>query len=110
MAFSHDKISSIFESTNTARRRLSFGATRGLPLVVKHVRPIKVGGSWLTNEFGSDQLLVPKAQAEMCAADAPVLRETDSWVGRKLGSFDLTGSCFDQLAKLLTLLFGDGSQ
>ena len=29
-----DKISSIFESTNTARRRLSFGATSGLPLVV----------------------------------------------------------------------------
>src|ERR1700680_4949916 len=46
----------------------------------------------------------------MGAADAPVLRETDSWVGRELGSFDLTSSRFDQLAKLLTLLLRDRSQ
>src|ERR1700693_6088506 len=110
MAFSHAKISSIFESTNTARRRLSFGAARGLPLVVKHVKPIKVGGSWLTNEFGSDECLVPKAQTEVCTADAPVLRETDSWVGWELGSFDLTGGRFDQLAKLLALFFRNRSQ
>src|SRR5271169_6929106 len=110
MALSQDKISSIFESTNTARRRLSFRATSGLPLVVKHVKPIKVGGSWLTNEFGSDECLVPKAQSEMGTADAPVLRETDSWVRRELGRFDLTGRGFDQLAKFLTLLFRDRSQ
>src|SRR5580704_3965553 len=110
MAFSHDKISSIFESTNTARRRLSFGATRGLPLVVKHVKPIKVGGSWLTNEFGFDQLLVAEAESEVRTADAPVLRETDSWVRRELGRFDLTSGSFNQLAKLLPLLFGDRSQ
>src|SRR5271169_623264 len=110
MALSQDKISSIFESTNTARRRLSFGATRGLPLVVKHVKPIKVGGSWLTNEFGPDKCLIPKAQPEVGTANTPVLRETDSWVGRKLGGFDLTSRGFDQLAKLLTLLFGDRSQ
>jgi len=80
MAFSHNKISSIFESTNTARRRLSFGATSGLPLVVKHVKPIKVGGSWLTNEFGLGECLVPEAQAEVCTANTPVLREADSWI------------------------------
>ena len=110
MAFSQAKISSIFESTNTARRRLSFGATRTLPLVVKHVKPIKVARSRLTNEFGPNEWFVPKAQAEMCAADAPVLRETDSWAGRELGSFDLTDRRFDHLAKLPTLLFGNRSQ
>jgi len=52
VAFSHAKIASIFECTNNARRRLSFGATRALPLVVKHVKPIKVTCSWLTNEIG----------------------------------------------------------
>src|SRR5579862_4821644 len=110
MAFSHARISSIFESTNTARRRLSFGAKRGLPLVVNNVNPIKVGGSRLTNEFGCGQSFVPKTQSEVCTADAPVLRETDSWVGRELGRFDLTSGGFNQLAKLLTLLFRDRSQ
>src|SRR6202140_2569779 len=81
MALSHAKISSIFESTNTARRRLSFGGMNGLPLVVKHVKPIKVARSWLTNEFGSNECLVPEAQSEMRAAYTPVLRKTDSWVG-----------------------------
>jgi hypothetical protein len=89
---------------------LSFGATSGLPLVVKHVKPIKVGGSRLTNEFGSNQCLVPKAQAEVGTANAPVLRESDSWVGRELGSFDSMSGRFDQLAKLLTLLLRDRSQ
>ncbi len=64
----------------------------------------------MTNEFGFDECLVSQAQAEVGTADAPVLRETDPWVGRKLGSFDLTSGRFDQLAKLLTLLFGDRSQ
>src|SRR4029077_15253304 len=110
MAFSQAKITSIFESTNTARRRLSFGAIKGLPLVVKHVKPIKVGGSWLTNEFSSDECFVSPATAEGGAADPPVLRETDSWGGRELGSFDLTSGRFGQLAKLLTLLFCYRSQ
>src|SRR4029077_15044981 len=77
------------------------------PLVVKHVKPIKVARSWLTNEFGFDERLVSQAQAKVCAVDAPVLRETDSWVRRKLCSFDLPSGRFDQLAKLLTLLFRD---
>ena len=46
----------------------------------------------------------------MSAADAPVLREADSRVGRELCSLDLTDRCLDHLAKLLTLLFGDRSQ
>src|ERR1700675_4421877 len=46
----------------------------------------------------------------MGAADAPVLREADSWVGRELGSFDLTSGRFDQLAKLPPLLIGNRSQ
>jgi hypothetical protein len=44
------------------------------------------------------------------AADAPVLRETDSGVRRKLGRLDLTSRGFNQLAELLTLLFRDRSQ
>src|SRR6202162_1530552 len=106
MAFSQDKISSIFESTNTARRRLSFGAIKGLPLVVKHVKPIKVARSRLTNKFGPNQLFVPEAEAEGTTADAPILREANSWTGRELRSFDLTGCCFHHLAKLPPLLIG----
>src|SRR6202140_2335175 len=110
VAFSQAKISSIFESTNTARRRLSFGATRGLPLFVKHVKPIKVARSRLTNEFGINQWFVAKTQPEVGTADAPVLRKTNPRPGRELGSFDLTNRCINQLAKLSTLLVGDRSQ
>ena len=39
-----------------------------------------------------------------------VLRESNAWVRRKLSSFDLTGRCFSQFAKLLALLFGNRSQ
>jgi hypothetical protein len=42
VALAHAKIASIFNSTNTARRRLSFGAIEALSLVVKHVKPIKI--------------------------------------------------------------------
>lgn len=34
-------------------------AMNSLPLVVKLDKPIKVGGAWLTNEFGPDECLVP---------------------------------------------------
>src|SRR5579872_3182875 len=110
MARSHAKISSIFESTNTARRRFSFGATRALPLVVKHVKPIKVGGSWLTYEFGFCDRFVPEAQSQVCTADASVLRETDARVSRELGRFDLTDRRIHHPAKLLALLFCDRGQ
>src|ERR1035437_2434740 len=46
----------------------------------------------------------------MGTADAPVLRETDSWAERELGSFNLTDRRFNQLAKLATLLIGNRSQ
>ena len=46
----------------------------------------------------------------MCTADAPVLWEADSWVGRELRSPDLTSGRFGELAELLTLLFRDRSQ
>lgn len=38
IALSQAKIASIFESTNNARRQLSFGAIKGFPLVVKRYR------------------------------------------------------------------------
>ena len=46
----------------------------------------------------------------MGAADASVLGEADAGPGQELSSFDLTGRCFDQLAKLPPLLFGDRSR
>src|ERR1039458_240220 len=46
----------------------------------------------------------------MGTADAPVLRETDSWAWRELGSFDLIDRRFHHLAKLATLLIGNRSQ
>ena len=107
VALSHAKISSIFESTNTARRRLSLGAIRGLPLVVKHVKPIKVAGSWSTNEFGVDKLLIAQAQSQLCAADAAVLREADAAVRQELAGFDLADRGADQLAEFPPLFVTD---
>src|ERR1039457_6887553 len=46
----------------------------------------------------------------MGTADAPVLRESDSWPRKEPGSFDLTDRRVNKLAKLLPLLFGDRSQ
>jgi hypothetical protein len=43
----------------------------------------------------------------MSTADAPVLRETDSWVRRELRSFDLSSGRFNELPKLLALFFRD---
>jgi hypothetical protein len=76
VVFCNAKIASIFESTNTARQRSS--AIKGLPLVVKHIKPIEVGGGWLANEFDPNECLIPEAQDEVRTADAPVPREADS--------------------------------
>src|ERR1700688_1108713 len=46
----------------------------------------------------------------MCTANASVLRKPDSWMRRKLCSFNLTSGRFDQLTKLLPLLFCNRSQ
>ena len=56
--FSQAMISSIFVSTNRARRRLNFGSMGGL-LVSKLVKPTKVFGSWPPHQSGIYQLLLP---------------------------------------------------
>jgi len=56
----HAKISFILESTNAARRRLSFAVTKTLPLFVKHVKPITVARSRLTNQFGTNSVSLPR--------------------------------------------------
>jgi histidinol-phosphate phosphatase family protein len=57
-----------------------------------------------------NQWFVPETQTEMRAADAPVLRETNSGSKRELGRFDLTDRRFNQLAKFPTLLVGNRRQ
>src|ERR1700690_1862093 len=101
--FSHAKISSIFESTSEARRRLSFGVTKGLPLVVKMVKPIKVTGSRTADELRVDELLVVQAQTQLGAAHASVLWEADTAVWDELACFDLTDGGSHQLAELTPL-------
>ena len=58
LLLSQAMISSIFVSTNRARRRLNFGSMGGL-LVSKLVKPTKVFGSWPPHQSGIDQLLLP---------------------------------------------------
>jgi hypothetical protein len=62
-------------------------ATRTLPLFVKHVKPIKVARSRLSNQLGTNEWLIAKVQTKVSATDASVLREVDSGPGRELGSF-----------------------
>jgi len=64
----------------------------------------------LTNQFGTNERLIAKAQTEVSTTDASVLRETDSWPERELGSFDLADRRFHYLAKLPALLIGNRSQ
>ena len=64
----------------------------------------------MTNEFEINKRLVAKAQAEVDAADAPVLREPDPGPRKELGGFNLTDRRINQLAKLSTLLVGNCSQ
>jgi hypothetical protein len=86
---------------------LSFGAIKGLPLVVKNVKPIKIARSRLTNQFGPNKCLIPQTQPKVGTADAPVLRESNSGPRKEPGSFDLTDCCINQLAKFLPLLIGN---
>src|SRR6266849_10469868 len=109
MFCSQNKISSILARTIRALRRLSFGGTSGLPLVVKVVKPIKVAGSGFADEFGLDELLVSQAEPQISAAHAAVLREANAAVRQELAGFDLAGRGFNQLAELPTLLFSDRS-
>ena len=60
----------------------------------------------MTNEFGFDE-----SSFQGVGHSSHIrFRESDSWVRRELGSFDLTSGGFDQVAKLPTLLFRDRSQ
>src|ERR1019366_7289087 len=104
---SHARISSIFDSTIKARRRLSFGATKGLPLVVKMFKPIKVARSRTADEFGVDERLVAEAQPQLGATQTSVLREANAAVRSKLACFDLADRGSDQLAELTPLLVAD---
>src|ERR1700674_2665845 len=105
--FSHARISSIFDSTIKARRRLSFGGTRGLPLVVKMVKPIKVTRSGTADQFGIDQLLVAQAQTQLGAAHAAVLRKADAAVRQELADFDLADGGSHQPAVFLPSFVAD---
>src|ERR1019366_4321592 len=91
LTLSHARISLILSKTNKARRRSSFGAAIGNPLIHKLVKPIKVARSRTTDEVRVDQLLVIEAETQVRAADAAVLRETNTAVTSKLACFDLTG-------------------
>ena len=83
---------------------LSFGATRGFPLVVKRVKPIKVTSSRTAVKFRFDQLLIAQTQPQLGAAQTPVLREANAAVRGKLAGFDLTDGGSDQLAEIPPLL------
>src|SRR5271170_1459400 len=102
------RISSIFSSTNKARRRFSLGAIGGGPLVLKLVNPIKVARSRPANQFRIQQLLIPQADSQMRAAHTSVLGKTDSAVRQELPRFNLIYRSLDQLAKLPALLFVNG--
>ncbi len=86
---------------------MSFVANRGLPLVVKLVKPIKVAGSGFADKFGLDKVLVAQAEAQAGAAQAAVLGEADATVGGEEPSLDLGNGLLDQLAVLLALLLAN---
>ena len=72
------------------------------------VNPIKVARSRPANEFRIHQLLIPQADAQMWAAYAAVLGESNSAVGKKMARFNLVDGCLHQLTKIPALLFIDG--
>src|SRR5438132_1885330 len=103
---SQAKISSIWVSTNLARRRLSLGSIGGF-LVIKLVKPSKMLCSWPPDESGLDQLLASEAKPDIGTAAARVLRETDPAVRQELGGLDLPDRRFDQLPELAPLVVTD---
>lgn len=102
------RISSIFCSTNKARRGFSWGATGDGPLVLKLVDPIKLACSRPRNEFEIQQLLISQANPEMRATHTAVLGKTNSAARKESARFNLIGGGLNQLAKLLALLFING--
>src|SRR6201981_3730119 len=102
---SQDRISSIFPRTTQARRRLISGDTRARPLIQKLVKPIKIAGSWFSNQVRADQFLVTQTEAQMRTAQASVLREADAAVRRELARFDLANGRFDEATVVPALFF-----
>src|ERR1700751_2693689 len=101
-------ISSIFPRTTKARRRLIPGDTRVRSLIHKLVKPIKIAGSWFSNQVRADQFLVTQTEAQMRTAHASVLREADAAVRRELARFDLGNGRFDEATVLPALFFLNG--
>ena len=86
---------------------MSSGAAIGNPLIHKFVKPIKVARSRPTDQIRFDQLLVTKAETQMRAAHAAVLRETDPAVGGELPRFKLMDGRLNQPAEFPALFLGD---
>jgi len=87
---------------------LSVGGTRGLPLIHKLVKPIKVTSSRTSDKLRFNKLLVTEAQPELRAANAAVLGEADAAVRQELAGFNMVGRSFDHSTELFSLLLGDG--
>ena len=87
---------------------MSFAGMRGVPLIHKLVKPIKVTGSRSTNKLRFNKLLVPKTQPQLRTADTAVLREPDAAVRQELAGFDMAGSRLDHPAEFFPLLVSDG--
>jgi hypothetical protein len=85
---------------------LSRGSIGGFS-VRKLVKPTKVFGSWLPHQSGLDQIPPSEAQANVRAAVAGVLRETDATVRHEVAGFDPLNRVLDQVAELLALFIGD---
>jgi hypothetical protein len=81
----------------------------GAPLFLKLVKPIKVACSWAANQFRISQLLIVETKSQMRAAHTSVLRETDSAMGKEVAGFNLADGGLNELSKLSTLVFIDGS-
>src|SRR5579864_5820721 len=98
-------ISSILAKTNTARLRLSVGATIGTLLIHKLVKPIKVARSWPADQVCFNELRIIKAQTQMRAAHTAVIRETDPAVRGEMPRFQLMDRRLNQPAEFFALLF-----
>ena len=92
--------------TNKARLRLSFGGVIGRPLIRKLVKPIKVARFCLADEVHRYQVVVVKAQPQMWAAHAALLRKPDTAVWIEVPCLDLVYRRLHQSAKFLTLVLG----
>jgi hypothetical protein len=75
---------------------------------MKLVKPGKVFSSRASGQFSFGQLLVAEAESEKRAAQATVLRKTDTAARQKLPRFDPSNRVFNQIPELLPLVVRDG--